>query len=163
MPSAVASRWVDDPTSRSRAQHQDGMPDAFLGPALGSLHMFFHALDRAGPASATDRTSCEAGAIEHLGVFTDTCDPGSVSARLLLGGESRQMRAGGVVIAKEAFRLVEQKPGYRVREVASYLFHAYGEPQFAPVNSTSSRPGAQHGTKEAFRLRDEHFHVPEPE
>jgi enoyl-CoA hydratase len=41
------------------------------------------------------------------------------------------MPADGVVIAKEAFRFVEQSQAY-------------------------------HGTKEAFRLRDEHFHVPEP-
>ena len=39
--------------------------------------------------------------------------------------------ADGVVIAKEAFRFVEQSQAY-------------------------------HGTKEAFRLRDEHFRVPEP-
>ena len=36
------------------------------------------------------------------------------------------MPADGVVIAKEAFRLVEQSQAYQGEEVASYLFHAYG-------------------------------------
>ena len=54
----------------------------FLGPALGSLHMFFH---RLGPVLARPLLLTgdiiEAGEIEHLGIFTDTCDPGSVTAR----------------------------------------------------------------------------------
>ena len=54
-----------------------GMPATrFLGPALGSLHMFFH---RLGPVLARrlllTGDVIEAGAIEHLGIFTDTCDP----------------------------------------------------------------------------------------
>ena len=59
---------------------QVGMPATrFLGPALGSLHMFFH---RLGPV-LTRRLLLtgdiiEAGAIEHLGVFTETCDADSV-------------------------------------------------------------------------------------
>ena len=53
-----------------------GMPATrFLGPALGSLHMFFH---RLGPVLARRMLLTgdiiEAGAIEHLGIFTDTCD-----------------------------------------------------------------------------------------
>src|SRR5260370_32210644 len=49
-----------------------GMPaPRFLGPALGSLHMFFHLL---GPVLARrlllTGDTIEAGAIEHLGVFT---------------------------------------------------------------------------------------------
>ncbi|MEN3320640.1 MAG: enoyl-CoA hydratase, partial [Mycobacterium sp.] len=49
-------------------------------------------------------------------------------------------------------------------EVASYLFHAYGTNlQFAPGEFNFVKTRAQHGTKEAFRLRDEHFYVPEPE
>ena len=43
------------------------------------------------------------------------------------------MPADGVVIAKEAFRLVEQSQAYQGEEVASYLFHAFGTNlQFAP-------------------------------
>jgi enoyl-CoA hydratase len=144
-----------------------GMPATrFLGPALGSLHMFFH---RLGPVLARrlllTGDIIEAGAVEHLGVFTDTCDPGSVSARARYWAEkAAKMPADGVVIAKEAFRLVEQSQAYAGEEVASYLFHAYGTNlQFAPGEFNFVKTRAQHGTKEAFRLRDEHFYVPEPE
>ena len=144
-----------------------GMPATrFLGPALGSLHMFFH---RLGPVLARrlllTGDIIEAGAVEHLGVFTETCDPGSVTARARYWAEkAAKMPADGVVIAKEAFRLVEQSQAYQGEEVASYLFHAYGTNlQFAPGEFNFVKTRAEHGTKEAFRLRDEHFHVPEPE
>jgi enoyl-CoA hydratase len=143
-----------------------GMPATrFLGPALGSLHMFFH---RLGPVLARrlllTGDIIEAGAIEHLGVFTDTCDAAAVPARARYWAEkAAKMPADGVVIAKEAFRLVEQSQAYQGEEVASYLFHAYGTNlQFAPGEFNFVKTRAQHGTKEAFRRRDEHFHVPEP-
>jgi enoyl-CoA hydratase/carnithine racemase len=144
-----------------------GMPATrFLGPALGSLHMFFH---RLGPVLARRMLLTgdiiEAGTIEHLGIFTDTCEPAAVPARARYWAEkAAKMPADGVVIAKEAFRLVEQSQAYQGEEVASYLFHAYGTNlQFAPGEFNFVKSRAQHGTKEAFRLRDEHFHVPEPE
>ena len=144
-----------------------GMPATrFLGPALGSLHMFFH---RLGPVLARrlllTGDIVEAGTVEHLGVFTDTCDAASVPARARYWAEkAAKMPADGVVIAKEAFRLVEQSQAYQGEEVASYLFHAYGTNlQFAPGEFNFVKTRAAHGTKEAFRLRDEHFHVPEPE
>ena len=143
-----------------------GMPATrFLGPALGSLHMFFH---RLGPVLSRrlllTGDIIEAGEIEHLGIFTDTCDPGSVTARARYWAEkAAKMPADGVVIAKEAFRLVEQSQAYNGEEVASYLFHAYGTNlQFGPDEFNFVKTRAQHGAKEAFRLRDEHFHVPEP-
>jgi enoyl-CoA hydratase len=144
-----------------------GMPATrFLGPALGSLHMFFH---RLGPVLARrlllTGDIIEAGAIEHLGVFTETCDPASVPARAgYWAQKAAKMPADGVVIAKEAFRLVEQSQAYQGEEVASYLFHAFGTNlQFAPGEFNFVKTRAQHGTKEAFRLRDEHFNVPEPD
>jgi enoyl-CoA hydratase/carnithine racemase len=143
-----------------------GMPATrFLGPALGSLHMFFH---RLGPVLARrlllTGDIIEAGTIEHLGIFTETCDPESVGARARYWAEkAAKMPADGVVIAKEAFRLVEQSQAYQGEEVASYLFHAYGTNlQFAPGEFNFVKTRAEHGTKEAFRLRDEHFFVPEP-
>jgi len=143
-----------------------GMPATrFLGPALGSLHMFFH---RLGPVLARrlllTGDIIEAAAIEHLGIFTDTCDPAAVPARARYWAEkAAKMPADGVVIAKEAFRLVEQSQAYQGEEVASYLFHAFGTNlQFAPGEFNFVKTRAQHGTKEAFRLRDEHFYVPEP-
>ncbi|OBI75822.1 enoyl-CoA hydratase/isomerase family protein [Mycobacterium sp. E740] len=144
-----------------------GMPATrFLGPALGSLHMFFH---RLGPVLARrlllTGDIIEAGAVEHLGVFTETCDAESVTVRARYWAEkAAKMPADGVVIAKEAFRLVEQSQAYQGEEVASYLFHAYGTNlQFSEGEFNFVKTRAQHGTKEAFRLRDEHFHVPEPE
>jgi enoyl-CoA hydratase/carnithine racemase len=144
-----------------------GMPATrFLGPALGSLHMFFH---RLGPVLARRMLltgdTIAAGEIEHLGVFTETCEPEKVTARARYWAEkAAKMPADGVVIAKEAFRLVEQTQAYAGEEVASYLFHAYGTNlQFAPGEFNFVKTRAAHGTKEAFRLRDEHFHVPEPE
>ena len=106
----------------------------------------------------------EADAIEHLGIFTETCDPGQAAARARYWAEkAAKMPADGVVIAKEAFRLVEQSQAYQGEEVASYLFHAFGTNlQFAPGEFNFVKTRAQHGTKEAFRLRDEHFYVPEP-
>ena len=144
-----------------------GMPATrFLGPALGSLHMFFH---RLGPVQARrlllTGDIIPAGDVEHLGVFTETCEPGKVTARARYWAEkAAKMPADGVVIAKEAFRLVEQSQAYQGEEVASYLFHAYGTNlQFADGEFNFVKTRAQHGTKEAFRLRDEHFFVPEPE
>src|ERR1700752_2193901 len=138
-----------------------GMPATrFLGPALGSLHMFFH---RLGPVLARrlllTGDIIEPGEIEHIGIFTDTCDSASVPARARYWAEkAAKMPADGVVIAKEAFRLVEQSQAYQGEEVASYLFHAYGTNlQFAPGEFNFVKTRAQQGTKEAFRLRDEHF------
>ncbi|MBV8965199.1 MAG: enoyl-CoA hydratase/isomerase family protein [Mycobacteriaceae bacterium] len=146
---------------------QLGMPATrFLGPALGSLHMFFH---RLGPVLARrlllTGDIIEAGSIEHLGVFTETCDASRVALRARYWAEkAARMPADGVVIAKEAFRLVEQSQAYQGEEVASYLFHAFGTNlQFAPGEFNFVKTRAQVGTKEAFRLRDEHFHVPEPD
>ncbi|OMC03273.1 enoyl-CoA hydratase [Mycobacterium sp. NS-7484] len=143
-----------------------GMPAArFLGPALGSLHMFFH---RLGPVLARrlllTGDIIDAGAVEHLGIFTDTCEADQVTARAQYwAAKAAKMPADGVVIAKEAFRMVEQSQAYQGEEVASYLFHAYGTNlQFSPGEFNFVKTRAQHGTKEAFRLRDEHFHVPEP-
>lgn len=144
-----------------------GMPATrFLGPALGSLHMFFH---RLGPVLARRMLLTgdivEAGSIEHLGIFTDTCDADQLTARAQYwAAKAAKMPADGVVIAKEAFRLVEQSQAYQGEEVASYIFHAYGTNlQFSPGEFNFVKTRAQHGTKEAFRLRDEHFHVPEPQ
>jgi enoyl-CoA hydratase len=144
-----------------------GMPATrFLGPALGSLHMFFH---RLGPVLARrlllTGDVIDAAAIEHLGIFTETCDGSRVAARARYWAEkAAKMPADGVVIAKEAFRLVEQGQAYQGEEVASYLFHAFGTNlQFAPGEFNFVKTRARVGTKEAFRLRDEHFHIPEPE
>ncbi len=143
-----------------------GMPATrFLGPALGSLHMFFH---RLGPVLARrlllTGDTIEAGEIAHLGVFTEVVEPDAVEARAAWYAEKiSRMPADGIVIAKEAFRLVEQLQTYQGEEVLSYLFHAYGTNlQFDEGDYNFVKTRAQHGTKKAFELRDAHFEVPEP-
>ena len=107
-----------------------GMPATrFLGPALGSLHMFFH---RLGPVLA--RRMLLTGDIidgrrdrAPRRLHRDVRRRSKVTARARYWAEkAAKMPADGVVIAKEAFRLVEQSQAYQGEEVASYLFHAYG-------------------------------------
>jgi enoyl-CoA hydratase/carnithine racemase len=143
-----------------------GMPATrFLGPALGSLHLFFH---RLGPVLARrlllTGDTISARSIEHLGVFTEVLDDADVEARATWwAAKASRMPADGIVMAKEAFRLVEQLQAYQGEEVTSYLFHAYGTNlQFGDDEFNFVKTRAQHGTKRAFQLRDEHFDVPEP-
>ncbi|MEX5708614.1 enoyl-CoA hydratase/isomerase family protein [Parafrankia sp. FMc6] len=144
-----------------------GMPATrFLGPALGSLHMFFY---RLGPVLARRLLltggMIPASELAHLSVFTEVIDGADVSARAdWWARKLSRMPADGIVIAKEAFRLVEQLQGYQGEEVASYLFHAYGTNlQFEDDEYNFVKTRAKHGTKRAFQLRDEHFDLPDPE
>jgi enoyl-CoA hydratase len=142
-----------------------GMPATrFLGPALGSLHLFFH---RLGPV-LTRRLlltgdMVKVSELEHLGLFTEVVDSSEVEGRAdYWARKAARMPADGIVIAKEAFRLVEQLQAYQGEEVASYLFHAYGTNlQFEDDEFNFVKVRAEHGTKRAFELRDEHFDVPE--
>jgi enoyl-CoA hydratase/carnithine racemase len=145
---------------------QIGMPATrFLGPALGSLHMFFH---RLGPVLSRrlllTGDTIEAGTLEQLNIFTEITDAASVTARAdWWARKVAKMPADGIVLAKEAFRMVEQMQGYQGEEVASYLFHAYGTNlQFEEGEFNFVKLRAEHGTKRAFELRDEYFEVPEP-
>ena len=137
----------------------------FLGPALGSLHLFFH---RLGPVLARrlllTGDTIPASAVEHLGVFTEVVDDAAVEARASWWAQKvSRMPADGIVMAKEAFRLVEQLQAYQGEEVASYLFHAFGTNlQFDADEFNFVKARAEHGTKRAFELRDAHFDVPEP-
>ena len=143
-----------------------GMPATrFLGPALGSLHMFFY---RLGPTLARrflltgDQILAEK--LEHLSIFTEVTDDEAVEARASWWARKvARMPADGIVIAKEAFRLVEQLQGYQGEEVASYLFHAFGTNlQFEDDEFNFVKTRAQHGAKQAFELCKDHFEVPEP-
>jgi enoyl-CoA hydratase len=142
-----------------------GMPATrFLGPALGSLHLFFH---RLGPVLSRrlllTGDTVEASTLEHLGIFTEIVDPADVESRAdWWARKAAKMPADGIVMAKEAFRLVEQTSVYQGEEVLSYLFHAYGTNlQFEKDEFNFVKVRAEHGTKKAFALRDEHFEVPE--
>ena len=91
-----------------------GMPATrFLGPALGSLHMFFY---RLGPTLARrfllTGDTIAAEKLEHLSIFTEVTDDEAVEARASWWARKvARMPADGIVIAKEAFRLVEQLQG----------------------------------------------------
>jgi enoyl-CoA hydratase len=144
-----------------------GMPATrFLGPALGSLHLFFH---RLGPVLARrlllTGDTVPASDLEHLGVFTEVVDDADVEPRASwLAQKVAKMPADGIVMAKEAFRLVEQLQVYQGAEVANYLFHAFGTNlQFEDDEFNFVKVRAEHGTKRAFELRDAHFEVPEPD
>ena len=144
---------------------QLGMPATrFLGPALGSLQLFFH---RLGPVLArrmllTGDTML-ASQLAHLGVFTEVVAPESVAARAQWYAEkASRMPADGIVMAKEAFRLIEQLSAYQGEEALSAMIHAYGTNlQFAEGEFNFVKARAEHGTKRAFELRDEHFNVPD--
>lgn len=143
-----------------------GMPATrMLGPALGSLHVFFY---RLGPTLARrlllTGDMIPAEELAHLSVFTEVTDDDLVEARAAYWAEkASRMPADGIVMAKEAFRLVEQLQGYQGEEVASYLFHAFGTNlQFDEGEFNFVKARAEHGTKRAFELRDEHFDIPEP-
>jgi len=143
-----------------------GMPATrFLGPALGSLHMFFY---RLGPTLARrlllTGDTIAAAKLEHLSIFTEVTEDEKVEARASWWAKKvARMPADGIVMAKEAFRLVEQLQGYQGEEVASYLFHAFGTNlQFEDDEFNFVKTRAQHGAKRAFELCKEHFEVPEP-
>jgi enoyl-CoA hydratase len=145
---------------------QIGMPATrFLGPALGSLHLFFH---RLGPVLARrlllTGDTIEAGELDGRDVFTEIVRPDAVESRASWWAEKvSRMPADGIVMAKEAFRLVEQLQGYQGEEVLNYLFHAYGTNlRFEEGEFNFVKARSQHGTKKAFELRDAHFEVPEP-
>ena len=142
-----------------------GMPATrFLGPALGSLHLFFN---RLGPVLARrlllTGDAIQASEVAHLGVFTEVVDPATVESRAAWWAQKvSRMPADGIVMAKEAFRLVEQLQDYQGEEVLSYLFHAYGTNlRFEEGEFNFVKARAEHGAKKAFELRDAHFDVPE--
>jgi hypothetical protein len=68
------------------------------------------------------------------------------------------MPADGIVIAKEAYRLVEASQAYQGEESASVLFHAFATNlrlEKDEYNFVKER--GRSGTTEAFKSRDEHF------
>src|SRR5579862_8998568 len=144
-----------------------GMPATrFLGPALGSLHLFFH---RLGPVLARrlllTGDCVPASSLAHLGVFTEVTEDDAVASRAQWYAEKvARMPADGIVIAKEAFRLVEQFQGYQGEEVTSYLIHAFGTNlRFEDGEFNFVKTRAEHGVKRAFDLRDQHFDVSGPD
>lgn len=144
-----------------------GMPATrFLGPALGSLHLFFHRLGPVLTRRLLLTGDCvPAGDLAHLGIFTEVLDDADVASRAEWYAQKvARMPADGIVIAKEAFRLVEQLQGYQGEEVTSYLIHAFGTNlRFEDSEFNFVKARAEHGVRKAFKLRDQHFEIPEPD
>ena len=94
---------------------------------------------------ARGNSSVSSGRRAHqLRLVSNTTSPLGTSAEKVA-----KMPADGVVIAKEAFRLVEQNQAYQGEEVASYLFHAFGTNlQFAPGEFNFVKTRAQVGAKQ---------------
>lgn len=136
-----------------------GMPAArFLGPVLGDLHLFFH---RCGPVLAKDLllTGRIADAGEMESIFTRFVAPEKLAAETeALAGTVARMPADGIVIAKEAYRLVEESMGMALSGVCSYLLHAYGTNlRFEPDEFNFVQTRAKVGVTKAFDMRDEFF------
>jgi enoyl-CoA hydratase/carnithine racemase len=140
-----------------------GMPGArLLGPALGNLHLFFY---RLGPV-LTRRLlltgdTITAGEIEHLGIFTDVCEPESVATRAEAWAQKvARMPADGLAIAKTSFSLIEQTTAFAGEEAAGYLVHAFATNlRFEDDEFNFVKSRAKVGTSEAFKERDGHFGV----
>ena len=142
---------------------QLGMPGArLLGPALGNLHLFFY---RLGPVLARrlllTGDTVAASELEHLGLFTEVCDPDCVAERTEdWAAKVARMPADGLAIAKTGFNLVEQSQAYVGEEATGFLLHAFATNlRFEADEFNFVKTRAKHGTSEAFRLRDEHFSV----
>jgi enoyl-CoA hydratase len=140
-----------------------GMPGTrLLGPALGNLHLFFH---RLGPVLARrlllTGDTITAAEVAQLGLFTEVCDASAVAERTEhWATKVARMPADGLAIAKTGFNLVEQSQAYVGEEATGFLMHAFATNlRFEPDEFNFVKARAQHGTREAFKLRDEHFSV----
>jgi enoyl-CoA hydratase len=140
-----------------------GMPGArLLGPALGNLHLFFN---RLGPVLVRrlllTGDTIEAGTLEHLGLFTEMCEPERVAERTELWADKvARMPADGLAIAKAGFHLVEQTQSYIGEQATGFLIHAFATNlRFEEDEFNFVKERARHGTKEAFKQRDSHFQV----
>jgi enoyl-CoA hydratase len=143
-----------------------GMPATrMLGPGLGQLQLFFH---RLGPALAKDLLltgrSATGAELEPRGTFARFVDEDTVAAEVdRLARQVAQMPADGIVIAKEAYRVVEANMGMAQNEAIGYLFHAFATNlRFEPDEFNFVKERRDRGTSEAFRERDARFdHSPE--
>lgn len=138
-----------------------GMPAArFLGPVLGDMHLFF---SRLGPVLAKDLllTGRQALAddLAHLGIFTRFVAPEDLeSVTEEIAATVARMPADGIVLAKEAWRLVEQSSTLGLSEAFSGFLHAFStnlrfeEDEFNFVKTRSET-----GVTKAFDLRDQFF------
>jgi enoyl-CoA hydratase/carnithine racemase len=102
-----------------------------------------------------------AGELEHLGLFTDVCDPDAVAERTEAWARKvARMPADGLAIAKTSFSLVEQTTAYAGEEATGYLVHAFATNlRFEEDEFNFVKARAKVGTSDAFKERDRHFGV----
>lgn len=138
-----------------------GMPAArFLGPVLGDMHLFF---SRLGPVLAKDLLltgrQALADEVAHRGIFTRFVPPERVEAETEeLAAMVARMPADGIVMAKEAYRLVEQSMGLALSEAFSGFLHAFSTNlRFEPDEFNFVKTRSKTGVTNAFDLRDEFF------
>ena len=137
-----------------------GMPATrFLGPVLGNIQLFFH---RLGPVLSKDLLlTGRIASVDSLdaSLFTQVVAPGELEAATnKLAATVGRMPADGIVIAKEAYRLVEESTTLGLSEVTSYMMHAYGTNlRFEPDEFNFVKKRAEIGLSEAFDARDEFF------
>lgn len=143
---------------------QIGMPAArFLGPVLGNLHLFFH---RLGPVMTKDLllTGRIAGVQEFASAlpFTRIVPESQLDdVTEQLAATVARMPADGIVIAKEAYRLVEESMGLGLSEVCSSLLHAWGTNlRFEEGEFNFVKERSKIGVNAAFDARDEYFDAP---
>ena len=132
----------------------------------GSLHMFFY---RLGPNLARRMLltgdTIPASDLAHLSVFTEVVDDdGGRGPRRLVGREGRPdagRRPGAWPRRRSASSSrcrgtrARRSPATSSTPTARTCSSSEGEFNFVKTR-------AEHGTKKAFELRDEHFEIPEP-
>lgn len=140
---------------------QLGMPAArLLGPVLGSLHLFFW---RLGPVLSKDLllTGRKANVSEPAfqGMFTRIVPEDELEAETeKIVSVIARMPADGLVIAKEAYKLISKSPGMGLSHVANTIFHAFGTNlSFESDEFNFVKVRGQEGATKAFDLRDEFF------
>ena len=151
---------------RRRPRHE-GRDAGHALPRAGAriaAHVLLPARSRPGRAACcSPATRSPASKLEHS----------ASSPRSSTTPTSRRGRAGGPKGRAHARRRHRHRQGglparraaagYQGEEVVSYLFHAYGTNlQFDEDEFNFVKIRAQHGTKQAFELCNEHFEVPEP-
>jgi len=143
-----------------------GRRNSYDAAMRGQFAAFFHRLGPVLSRRLLLTGDCvPAGDLAHLGIFTEVLDDVDVAGRAEWYAQKvARMPADGIVLAKEAFRLVEQAQSYQGEEVTSYLIHAFGTNlRFEDSEFNFVKARAEHGVKEAFKLRDKHFEIPEPD
>lgn len=138
-----------------------GMPATrFLGPVLGNLALFMY---RLGPVLTRDLLltgrMAEGSEFEGPRIFTRFVEESEVAAATEeLAAQVAKMPADGIVIAKEAYRLVEASSTLGLEESTAYLMHSFGTNlRFEEDEFNFVKTRAESGTSAAFKKRDQHY------